>query len=118
MDPEAKLQPEKEGHEFGNYCFEELNETGDISPDFWIPLMDKVEHIEITHDENYMKEVILPLSMKQMIQLKKNDTEARNIVDNLWKEKNNGKMFMLHDGVLCRLWKREKHINVLLFLRY
>ena len=55
VDPEAELQPEKEGHEFGTYCFEELNETGEISP----------------------------LSTKQMIQLQKNDSEARNIVNNL-----------------------------------
>ena len=50
MDPDAKLQPEKEGHEFGTYCFEELNETAEISPDFWTQLMDNVEHIEITHE--------------------------------------------------------------------
>ena len=38
VDPEAKLQPEKEGHEFGTFCFKEVSETGKISPDFWIPL--------------------------------------------------------------------------------
>ena len=38
VDPEAKLQPEKEGHEFGTFCFEELNETSKILPDFWIPV--------------------------------------------------------------------------------
>ena len=80
VDPEAKLQPEEEGHKFGTYCFEELNETGEISPDIWIPLMDRVEHIEITHDENNVKEVRLPLTMKQVIQLQKNDVEARHIV--------------------------------------
>ena len=116
VDPEAKLQLEKEGYEFGTYCFEELNETGEILPDFWTPLTDKVEQIEITHDENYAKEVTLPLSMKQMIQLQKNDTEARNIVDNLWKEKNNAKMFMLHDGVLCRLWMEERETYRCIFI--
>ena len=30
VDPEAKIQPEKEGCEFGNYCFEELEETSEI----------------------------------------------------------------------------------------
>ena len=83
VDPEAKLQPEKEGHEFITYCFEELNETGDISPDFWIPLKVSIEHIEITQNESYSKEIKLPLSTKQMIQLQKNDSEARNIVGNL-----------------------------------
>ena len=108
MDPEAKLQPEKEGYEFGTYCFEELSETGEISPDFWIPLKDSIEHIEVTYNESYAKEVKLPLSTKQIIQLQKNDSEARNIVNNLQKEKGNAKMFILHEGVLCRLWMEER----------
>ena len=108
VDPEAKLQPEKEGHEFGTFCFENISETGEISPDFWTPLKDTVEHLEIVHNESTVKEVHLPLSTKQIIQLQKNDTEARNIVDKLRKEKNNAKMFILHDGVLCRLWTEER----------
>ena len=48
VDPEAKLQPEKEGHEFGTLFFEELNETGEISPDCWVLATDSIEHIEIT----------------------------------------------------------------------
>ena len=67
VDPEAKLQPEKEGYEFGTYCFEELNETGEISLDFWKQLIDSIENLEITHNVNYAKEVKLPLSAKQMI---------------------------------------------------
>ena len=108
VDPEAKLQPEKEGHEFGTFCFEEVSETGEILPDFWMPLKVTVGHLEITHDESAVKEVHLPLSTKQMIQLQKNDTEARNIVDKLGREKSNAKMFILHDGVLCRLWTDER----------
>ena len=108
VDPEAKLQPEKEGCEFGTYCFEELNETSEILPDFWKPLKDTIENLEITHDENYAKEVKLPLLNKQMIQLPKNDIEARDIVNNLRKEKSNTKMYILHEGILCRLWIEEK----------
>ena len=104
VDPETKLQPEKEGHEFGTFCFENISETGKILPDFWTPLKDTVEHLEIVHNESTVKEVHLPLSSK----LQKNDTEARNTVDKLRKEKNNVKMFILHDGVLCRLWKEER----------
>ena len=55
-----------------------------------------------------MKEDHLPLSVKQMIQLQKNDAQAKNIVDKLRKEKDNTKMFIMHDGVLCRLWTEEK----------
>ena len=108
VDPEAKLQPEREGCEFGTHCFEELNENSKISPDFWKPLKDNIENIEITHDESNTREVKLPLSTKQMIQLQKNDTEARDIVGKLRKEKDNAKMFILHEGVLCRLWMEER----------
>ena len=108
VDPEAKLQPEKEGCEFGTYCFKELNETGEISLDFWKPLKESIENLEITHDKNYVKEVKLPLSAKQMIQLQKNDVEARDIVSNLRTEKGNAKMYILHEGVLCRFWMEER----------
>ena len=79
VDPEAKLQPEREGHEFGTFCFEELNETGEISPDCWTPAIDSVEHMEITYDKQNVREVKLPLKTEQMIQLQKKDPEARNI---------------------------------------
>ena len=83
VDPEAKLQPKKEGHEFSTFCFKNISETGEILPYFWTPLKDTVEHLEIVHNESTVKEVHLPLSTKQVIQLQKNDTEARNIVDKL-----------------------------------
>ena len=108
VDPEAKLQPEKEGHEFGTFCFENISENGKISPHVWTQLKDTVEHLEVTHDESAAKEIHLPLSTKQIIQLQKNDTEARNIVDKLRNEKSNAKMFILHHGVLCRLWTEER----------
>ena len=40
VDPEAKLQDEEKGHEFGTFCFESVDEIGEISPDFWKPLKD------------------------------------------------------------------------------
>ena len=67
VDPEAKLQPEKAGHEFGTFCFEELNETSEISPDFWIPITKSIKDIKIIDDEKHAKEVSLPLTTKQMI---------------------------------------------------
>ena len=108
VDPEAKLQDEKKGHKFGTFCFESIDEIGKISLDFWKPLKDSVEHLEITYDADWVKEVHLPLSVKQMIELQKNDSQARNIVDRLRKEKDNAKMFIMHNGVLCRLWTEEK----------
>ena len=43
-----------------------------------------------------------------MIQLQKKDAEARNIVNKLHREKESAKMFILHKGVLCRLWTEER----------
>ena len=108
VDPEAKLKAEKTGQEFGMFCFESIDEISEISLDFWKPLKDWVEHLEVTYEEGVMKEVHLPLSVKQMIQLQKNDAQAKNIVDKLQKEKDNAKLFIMHNGVLCRLWTEEK----------
>ena len=69
VDPEAKLQAEKKGHEFGMFCFEDVSEISEISPDFWKPLTDRVEHLEITYEEGNLKEVRLPLTTKQITQL-------------------------------------------------
>ena len=55
VDPEAKPQAEKEGHEFGTFCFENVSEISEISPDFWKPLKDQVEHLEITYEEGNLK---------------------------------------------------------------
>ena len=75
VDPEAKIQPEKDGCEFGNYCFEELEETseippmrpkqatrtdtqgvpeetGEIPPVFSTPVVETIEHLRITVNEN------------------------------------------------------------------
>ena len=116
VDPEAKLQPEREGHEFGTFCFEELNETGEISPDCWTPATDSIENIEITYDEQNIKEVKLPLKTKQIIELQKRDTEARHIVNKLHKDNMNTKMFILHEGVLCRLWTEERETFRCIFI--
>ena len=108
VDPEAKLQAEKAGHEFGKFCFEVVDEIGKILLDFWKPLKDQVEHLEIAYEEGVVKEVHLPLSVKQMIQLQKNDAQVKKIVDKLQKEKDNAKMFIMHNGILCRLWTEER----------
>ena len=55
-----------------------------------------------------------------MMQLQKNDAEARSIVNNLCKEKGNAKMSILHEGVLCRLLvgRKEKLFDVPLSPKY
>ena len=117
VDPEAKLQPERDGHEFGTYCFEELNEISEISPDYWIPLVNSIEHIQVTLDKTNVREVQLPLTTRQMIHLQKSDTEARNIGDNLRKEKKNAKMFILNEGVGQAMDRRERDLLVHLCLK-
>ena len=48
------------------------------------------------------------MTTKQIIQRQKSDSEARNIVHKLHKEKINTKMYILHEGVLCRPWTEVK----------
>ena len=63
VDPEAKLQPEREGHEFGTFCFEELNEMGEISADCWTLAVDSVEHIV----KSYFRGVMLMCTSKTAV---------------------------------------------------
>ena len=116
VDPEAKLQPEKEGHKFGTFCIEELNETGEISPDCWTPATESIKHIEIIYDKQNVREVKLPLMTEQMIKLQKKDIKARKIVHKLHKEEMNTKIFILHKGVLCRLWMEERETFRCIFI--
>ena len=131
VDPEAKIQPEKEGCEFGNYCFEQLEETGEIpriwpkqacelgnqdepkktdeiSPVFSTPVIEVIEHLEVTVNENTTRSISLPLSNKQMKELQKRDEEARAIVKKLEEDKTTERMFILDNGVLYRLWLEER----------
>ena len=48
------------------------------------------------------------MKTEQIIKLQKRDAEARNIVNKLHKDNMNTKMFILHKGVLCRLWTEER----------
>ena len=81
MIPEAKLQPDKEGQEFGNFCFKEIEQPGEILPNNLIPYTEQVENINIMLDGEAMKEVKLPLKMSQCVELQKHDAESRKIVN-------------------------------------
>ena len=131
MDPEAKAHPEKEGCEFGNYCFEQLEEmgeiprvmskqacecrdceqprkTGEIPPVSSTPVVEHIEHLKVTVNENNTRSIMLPLTNKQMKELQKRDEEARAIVKRLDEDKTTEKMFILDNGVLYRLWLEER----------
>ena len=139
VDPEAKIQPEKDGCEFGNYCFEELEETseippmrpkqatrtdtqgvseetGEIPPVFSTPVVETIEHLRITVNENTTRSITLPLSDKQMKELQKRDDEARTIVKRLNEDKTTEKLFILDNGVLYRLWLEEKETFKCIFV--
>ena len=120
MDPGAKLQPEKEGCEFGTYCFEEVNESGEILPDFWIKMIEHIEHIKIAQDEEQVREVRIPYTSKQMVQLQKKNAKARKIVENLHKEKNRRKVvYPTQRSVVSVMDRREgKLSDAYLFQRY
>ena len=128
VDPEAKAQPEKEGCEFGNYCFESLEETREIPPvfstpqvehmeyrntseisaAFSVPQVEHIEHLEVTVNETTTRSIKLPLNDKQMKELQKRDEEARAVVQKIKEDKSTEKMFMLDRGVLYRLWLEER----------
>ena len=59
--------------------------------------------IEITEHEN-LKEIRLPLKLKQLQQLQKNDTYCRDMAKKLHKDMELQKIFIKEEGVLYRLW--------------
>ena len=59
--------------------------------------------IEITKHED-LREIKLPLKLKQLKELQKNDTYCRDIAKKLHKDKELQKIFIKEEGVLYRLW--------------
>ena len=59
--------------------------------------------VEITEHEN-LKEIKLPLKLKQLQQLQKNDTNCRDVAKKLHKDTELQKIFIKEEGVLYRLW--------------
>ena len=53
------------------FASKNVSEISEILPDFWKPLKDRVEHLEITYEEGNLKEDHLPLTTKQIIRLSK-----------------------------------------------
>ena len=72
------------------------------------PVIEVIEHLEVTVNENTTRSISLPLSNKQMKELQKRDEEARAIVKKLEEDKTTERMFILDNGVLYRLWLEER----------
>ena len=56
--PEAKLDPEPQGQEFGCYCFEDMKPVE-------VEYIEEVESIQIQESENF-REIKLPLRNEQI----------------------------------------------------
>ena len=59
--------------------------------------------VEITEHE-YLREIRLPLKLKQLQELQKNDTYCRDVVRKLHKDRELQKIIIKEEGVLYRLW--------------
>ena len=94
--PEAKLEPEPPGQEFGCYCFQEMEP---IHVDY----IEEIETITIEESVN-LKEIKLPLKDWQMELLQKNDATCREVAKKLRQDKHMNKLFLLRNGIVYRLW--------------
>ena len=94
--PEAKLEPEPVGQEFGSYCFEEMKPVE-------VEYIEEIETVRIQHSEDF-KEIKLPLQNAQMELLQRHDDTCRGIAKKLRQDKHMNKLFMLKSGMVYRLW--------------
>ena len=65
--------------------------------------------IEITEHED-LREIWLPLKLKQLQQLQKNDTYCRDVAMKLHKDTELQKIFIKEEGVLYRLWIEDRRM--------
>ena len=99
MTPEAELEKEPDGQEFGTACFEEMDAV-----QTHVVYIENVETLSVTTPPEAFQEVSLPLKLAQMIKLQKADTECRDIVKKLRNNKNIERIYILEEGCLKRLW--------------
>ena len=96
IDPEARLQPEQEGYEFGYHAFED---------------MEQIEYETNVVDSNALKhpiplpgeEIKLPLEDEKLKELQQKDKLCKEIIGKLSKgQLQNGQPYYQEDGVLKR----------------
>ena len=88
--PEAKLEPEPPGQEFGCYCFQEMEPVQ-------VDYIEEIETITIEESVN-LKEIKLPLKDWQMELLQKNDATCREVDKKLRQDKHMNKLFLAKKG--------------------
>ena len=94
--PEAKLEPEPAGQEFGSYCFEDMKPVE-------VEYIEEIDTVKIQQSEDF-KEIRLPLQDAQMELLQRHDDTCRGIAKKLRQDKHMNKLFMLKNGIVYRLW--------------
>ena len=101
--PEARLEPEPPGQEFGCYCFEEMTPVQ-------VDYIEEIETIKIEESEN-LKEIQLPLKDWQMKLLQKHDSTCREVAKKLQQDKHMNKLFLLKNGIVYRLWCEDRRTS-------
>ena len=101
--PEAKLEPEPPGQEFGCYCFEEMTPVQ-------VDYIEEIETVKIEESEN-LKEIKLPLKDWQMELLQKHDATCREVAKKLQQDKHMNKLFLRRNGIVYRLWCEDKRTS-------
>ena len=94
--PEAKLDPEPAGQEFGSYCFKDMKPVE-------VEYIEEIDTVKIQQSEDF-KEIKLPLQDTQMEILQRHDDTCRGIAKKLRQDKHMNKLFMLKSGMVYRLW--------------
>ena len=98
-DPEAKLQPEQEGYEFGYHAFEDME-----------PIEYEANVVDSTSSKDPIplpgEEIKLPLEDEKLKELQEKYKFCREVIQKLTKEQlQNGKPYYQEKGILKRLWK-------------
>ena len=96
IDPEAKLQPEQEGYEFGYHAFEDME-----------PIECEANVVDSTSSKDPIplpgEEIKLPLEDEKLKELQQKDKFCREVIEKLTNEQlQNGKPYYQEKGILKR----------------
>ena len=99
IDPEAKLQPEQEGYEFGYHAFEDME-----------PIEYEINVIDSTTSKDPIplpgEEIKLPLEDEKLKGLQQKDKFCKEVIEKLSKgQLQSNKPYYQEEGILKDLWK-------------
>ena len=102
IDPEAKLQPEQEGNEFGYHAFEDME-----------PINDETNVVDSISSKDPIplpgEEIKLPLEDEKLKELQQKDKFCREVIEKLTKEQlQSGKPYYQEKGILKRFVEDSK----------